>query len=114
LQVICAEIGDKHLEPVVTIALGTAEDNTILPGTVEPPAHYGSLDRTLEEMNAKMGNMEDLIGKLRQSLHDREPPAIHTAHRVKMAGKPRRVPNIGPKNRAKFLLVTQRNPRMKP
>ena len=73
-------MGDKHLEPVVTIASGTAEDNTILPGTVEPPAHYGSLDRTLGEMNAKMGNMADLIGKLRQSLDDRERQAAGHTH----------------------------------
>jgi len=65
-------MGNKHLEPIVTIASGTTEDNTIPPGTVKPPAHYNSLDLTLGEMNAKMGDMADLIGKLHQSLDDRE------------------------------------------
>ena len=106
-------MGDKHLEPVVTITSGTAEDNTIPPGTGEPPAQYGPLDRILGEMNAKMGTMADLIGKLCQSLDtvNARPLAVHAAHRATTAGKQKRVPHVGLKNRAKFPLV--RNPTTK-
>ena len=65
-------MSDKHIDPVVTVVPGTAEQHEVSPGTSEPPAYNSTLDRTLEDMNAKMGNMADLIGKLCQSLDERE------------------------------------------
>lgn len=67
-------MSDNHIEPFIIVASDAAEQREgteVLPGHRE--SHVASsLDRTLGEMNEKMGNMADLIGRLCQSLDTRE------------------------------------------